>query len=349
MQIEGPECRRLGALLGAAVGDALGTTNEFSKPEAVKHPALATGPQVELEGGGPFAVEPGQVTDDSQMAVALARSLSTTARYDQVVALKEYQRWLAIPPFDIGGTTYSSLRSARSGDPFAGARRIWESTGQTLAPNGSLMRTWILGVAFADDAEARREASLLDSAITHFDPLCRLACAAYNTAISTAIAGRTPEVCLAAAGDEIVTSAGLLRQMHPELEAVIEARHADLYRDLELARRDDPEVYGTGTHLLELQGHVRVAFRLAFWHLLHSPGYKESLLDIANRGGDSDTNACIAGGLLGARFGVLGIPEGWVKLVLGAVAGKPDSPWWTDYHPRLLPSLLGLPDFRTAP
>jgi ADP-ribosyl-[dinitrogen reductase] hydrolase len=348
MHVEGDPPRadpgdpRIGVLLGAAIGDALGTSHEFSSPRPIPYPALASGPQVGLQGGGPFAVEPGQVTDDTQMAVALARSLAAEPRYGTASALREYRRWVAVPPFDIGGTTYSSLRKGTDEEPSRGGRMVWEASGRLLAPNGSLMRSWVLGVAFRDDPEARREASLLDSAITHFDPLCRLACAAYNTAISQAVLGGSPADCLAAATGELDASARLLLRLHPDLAPVIDDRHASAARDLDLARQDDPGLYGTETHLLEFQGHVRVAFRLGFWHLLHSTGYKESLLDIANRGGDSDTNACIAGALLGARFGVGGIPEDWVKVVQGAVSGNPDSPWWKDYHPRLLPSLLGL-------
>lgn len=221
---------------------------------------------------------------------------------------------------------------------------MWESSGRTVAPNGSLMRTWILGVAFSNDREARREASLLDSAITHFDPSCRLACAAYNTAIAHAILGESSPDCVKAAIEELTGSAQQLRMMHPDLCDVIESRRAELSRDISLACQDDPEVYGTETHLLESAGHVRVAFRLAFWHLLHATSYEASLVDVVNRGGDSDTNACIVGALLGAHFGLAAIPERWVDIVLRAAIDRPSSPWWTDYHPRQLVSLLGLAD-----
>ena len=55
-------------------------------------------------------------------------------------------------------------------------------------------------------------------------------------------------------------------------------------------------------------GFVRVAFRLAFWELVHAPGFKAGLIDVVNRGGDSDTNGAIAGALLGARFGEMARP-----------------------------------------
>ena len=75
--------RTRGALWGQAVGDALGTTQEFERPSGRKaFPALNDGPQTDIVGGGPFRLEPGQVTDDTQMAVCLADSLAARGRFD---------------------------------------------------------------------------------------------------------------------------------------------------------------------------------------------------------------------------------------------------------------------------
>jgi ADP-ribosylglycohydrolase len=86
-------------------------------------------------------------------------------------------------------------------------------------------------------------------------------------------------------------------------------------------------------------GFVRVAFRLACWHLVHTPSWRAAVVDVASRGGDADTNAAIVGALLGARDGVLAIPGAWIDRVLGVEQpGPPD--WAAAHHPRHLVGLV---------
>ena len=85
-------------------------------------------------------------------------------------------------------------------------------------------------------------------------------------------------------------------------------------------------------------GFVRVAFRLAFWHLMHTLSWRDALVDIASRGGDADTNAAIAGALLGSRDGVRAIPREWIDRVLAATQPGPDD-WATAHHPNHLLAL----------
>jgi hypothetical protein len=89
-------------------------------------------------------------------------------------------------------------------------------------------------------------------------------------------------------------------------------------------------------------GFVRVAFRVAFWHLAHTDDFEAALVDVVNRGADADTNGAITGALLGARLGVDAIPARWRAAVDGALAGQ-SGPWATTYHPRELFALLHQP------
>jgi ADP-ribosylglycohydrolase len=88
-------------------------------------------------------------------------------------------------------------------------------------------------------------------------------------------------------------------------------------------------------HLHRTPGFVRVAFRLAFWELLHAPGFEEGVVDAVNRGGDADTNGAVTGALLGAFHGESAIPPSWRERVLAAVP-REQGPLRDLYHPRSL-------------
>lgn len=337
--------RGRGALLGLAVGDALGTTLEFSTRSAPELPTLVTGPHTEVVGGGPFGLAPGQVTDDTHMATCLAQSLMASGGLNPSELVQRYIAWSAVT-FDIGNQTSSALRrAARGGDPRAAGHKVWLDSGRAMAGNGSLMRTLPIGVFFHGDDEWMRDASLDDSSITHADPRCLLACVAYNAAVARAIGRSTTPVpaqeLWEAAQAALSDGATALLERHPEerspIEEALEALQSDLYH----ATQSNPDLYGLEVHLQRMAGFVRVAFRLAFWHLLHTDSYPAALIDTVNRGGDADTNGAIVGGLLGARLGEEAIPAAWRERVLGALqTPHPTGPFATLYHPRALLELV---------
>ena len=101
--------RYRGCLLGLAAGDALGTTLEFARPGSFE-------PLTDMVGGGPFALKPGEWTDDTSMALCLAESLLTKQGFDPVHQLETYCRWwidghLSVKGycFDIGNATHGAL------------------------------------------------------------------------------------------------------------------------------------------------------------------------------------------------------------------------------------------------
>jgi ADP-ribosyl-[dinitrogen reductase] hydrolase len=323
---------RCGALLGLAIGDALGTTNEFAELSAPAFPELATEGLTGIVGGGPFGLKAGQVTDDTQMACCLFASLSSVGHFDATDVAARYVAW-SEAAFDIGTQTSSSLAVVAGGEPALEAGRIvWLESGSQAAGNGSLMRAAPIGALLAASEHERRIASLDDSAITHFDPRCRLACAAFNAAIAVGVLGTSdPEMLWQAALDELPIAAQLMvGQYEDELDPAVAALQADL----RAATQNDPELYGPELHIHAHQGFVRVAFRLAFWELLHRSTFQDAVLDAVNRGGDADTNAAIVGSLVGGRVGIDGIPAAWRRAVLEC---KPNgsSVWSTTYHPKI--------------
>lgn len=330
--------RARGVLLGLSVGDALGTTLEFTSPSVTPLPALVRGPHRTIIGRGPFSVSPGQVTDDTQMACCLAASLMLHGQLDIEDVAARYLGW-RLYAFDIGNQTSAALSQLALGVPAdVAGQEIWLEGHRRQAGNGSLMRTAPIGVFFADRADERRRASLEDAAITHFDPRCQLACASFNAAIAEGITGAAdPYRMTELAGAEIRSSARYLLERHREESQAIRAAEKDLLQDLDSAAASNPRLYGPEIHLLNHAGFVRVAYRLAFWHLLHTRSFEDALIDTVNRGGDADTNGAITGALLGAVYGESGIPAEWRQLVLGALRDdRAAGPLSGAYHPLLL-------------
>ncbi|MBL8897804.1 MAG: ADP-ribosylglycohydrolase family protein [Planctomycetes bacterium] len=330
-------------LLGLAVGDAFGTTLEFATlPERPFGPLL-TGPHREIQGGGPFSLRPGLVTDDTQMASCLAESLRACRGFDLRDVVARYRSWV-VQAFDVGNQTAEALaRIARGSAPEHAAREHWSAVrGRKPAGNGALMRCAPIAVLLRDP-EARRAAALADASVTHFDPRCQLASCAYVAALAAACAAAARPFSLeqkrahleAVLGAELERSAEALAQSEPTLRREVEAARHLLLEDLRLARCADPELYADEVHLQRAQGFVRVAFRLALWEAFHAPDFESGLLDIVNRGGDADTNGAIAGALLGALHG--SIPERWCRTVLDVV---PASALEERFHPRRLLALL---------
>jgi len=333
--------RARGALLGLAVGDALGATNEFKRLQAPDFPALVDGPLVDMVGGGPHRVQPGQVTDDTQMAACLAASLLTVQAFSPEDVAKRYRAWQP-HAFDIGNQTAQVLELMASRGWERAARELWLQSGQKPAGNGSLMRTAPIGVYFANAADDRVRASLEDSALTHFDPRCQLACAAFNGAIAHAVTATgvlKTEALVSAAERATSLGAATLAKREPTVVAEIQDAARCVREDLAFAKKADPQLYGPDLRFFDQQGFVRIAFRLAFWELLHAPSFEAALLDVVNRGADSDTNGAITGALLGAFHGDEQIPGRWRGPVVAALEGK-RTPLADAYHPRQLLRLV---------
>ena len=343
---ESRETKALGALLGMAVGDALGTTYEFARIEQPAYPTLATAPATDVIGGGPFELVAGQITDDTQMAVCLARSILARDgkgfdRIDMGDLATRYVAWVQ-HAFDVGGQTGSALGVIEGGGEVASAgRTVWQASGRRAAGNGSLMRTAPIAVAYAERHELVR-AALVESLITHADPRCALACACLDVTIAFLIT-EGHDTVLGVARKALAVAASELRDMWrgdaADLAAIATAE-ADLARDLDAASSPDPGVYGDELHVDRTAGFVRVAFRLAYWHALHTRSWRDAAVDAASRGGDADTNAAIVGALMGACTGASAIPSAWIERVLGAtLPGTLD--WANDHHPRHLLALVG--------
>jgi ADP-ribosyl-[dinitrogen reductase] hydrolase len=159
-----------------------------------------------------------------------------------------------------------------------------------------------------------------------------LSCAAYDVAIVSAISGANANEMWDAALAEVWDAADTVMTDYDTAD--LENAVAATEEDLRLAAADDPQLYGGAVDLRKHQGFVRVAFRLAFWELLHAPTFEAAVRDAANRGGDADTNAAIVGALFGSVVGVGAIPQRWRTLVLECEPHG-DPVWRETYHPNI--------------
>ncbi len=271
--------RAQGCMLGQFAGDSLGSLVEFQPAETIArdHP---TGLR-HLSTGGVWGTLAGQPTDDSEMALALARSIVRAQGYQSGQARRAYEEWYRSGPFDIGTTTREALSTG--------------TASATSQANGALMRVSPIGVALEPDAAYA--AGSEDAAITHAHPICREASAVFAATLSYAIRSG------ADAGSVFEYAAA--RTANTALREALEAARSQPPRDFR-------------AH----QGWVLIAFHNAFYQLIHAHGVEDGVVDTVMRGGDTDTNAAIAGALLGAVHGLRSLPREWIDRVITCRALK---------------------------
>jgi len=277
--------RFLGTLLGAAAGEALGAPHEFKRAEE-----LATPPR-EITGGGVWAA--GEPTDDIELTLALLRSLVGRRGLHLDDVAEHYLKWFATRPKDIGNLTRSALENLRAGDPPTQSGAIaWEDSGRKAAGNGSVMCCAPVGLLHVRRLDGLADDAAAVSRITHADPRCVAGCIAVATAIAHLVrGGKDAEEAV----ERAATSAGAVSD---EVRAAVERGVARKPADLRVDGED--------------QGYVLHTVELAFSALASAADFEEGLVAVVSRGGDTDTNACVAGALLGARLGRSRIPERWL-------------------------------------
>ncbi|MBY3555834.1 hypothetical protein HGI15_20920 [Modestobacter lapidis] len=300
--------RVAGALIGAAVGDALGAPFEFGPPGqfSARFPVAARGVQTEMCGGGALHWAPGEFTDDTQMALLLATSLLERGGLDEADVFARFQRWARAEPPDIGSQTRAVLGSDRPWD--VAAAEHFARHGHA-AGNGSLMRTTPAAIRFARaGTAATMGAARRQSALTHGDPSAGEGCAVFHELVRVALDGGDPLVAL------------------PATLALVAREHRARWATV-LAPDWTPD------RATESNGAVWPTLGTAVWALRHGRDVAEVLRLVIDQGGDTDTVAAVAGGLAGAVHGIAGIPMRWTSVVHGRVPGWSDRVWWlADLH-----------------
>jgi ADP-ribosylglycohydrolase len=312
------EDRALGALVGLAVGDALGAAVEFKSPGTFP-------PVTGYRAGGPHGLAPGEWTDDTSMALALADSLAT-AGFDPADQGRRYLAWWRKGTysvngrcFDIGVTTRHAL--ARIADGIRAERA--GSAADESSGNGSIMRLAPIALRYggllASNPAALATYAARSSAVTHRSDKCLSACRYLALVLAALIDGQPREEVLAPTWPVLLD----LHAREPLDPAVLEVARGSF------RQKSPPDVRG--------DGYVVRSLEAALWAFHSAASFEQAVLAAVNLGEDADTTGAVCGQLAGAFFGASAIPaplrEGLARRELIEAAARrlraPSLPHWT--------------------
>lgn len=284
-----------GALLGLAIGDALGTTLEFRRPGTFE-------PLTDLIGGGVFGLEAGKWTDDTSMALCLSDSLIEKETFDAFDQLEKYLKWFkggynssTGECFDIGNATQQALYLFESsGQPYCG------DTSRLSAGNGSIMRLAPIPIFYFNEPEALMLYSTHSSMTTHAAPQCIDACKYMSNLIAGAIRGLSKEELLNNYFS-LIPNYWKDNLLDPAIQEIAEGS---------FKRKQPPQIIGSG--------YVVKTLEAALWAFHHTNDFESGALKVVNLGDDADTTGAVYGQIAGAYYGMNGIPKKWLKKVYRA-------------------------------
>lgn len=282
--------RRRGALVGLAVGDAVGAAVEFRRPGTFE-------PVSGYRAGGPHGLNPGEWTDDASMALAMADSIAQ-AGWDLNDQADRYVAWWRTGAysvngrcFDIGIQTSGSLsRFNRSQDA-----RTSSNADESASGNGSIMRLAPVPIRFIDlytdqiDELARLAGE--SSLPTHASPQCVSACRYMAIILAALMSGEDREEVLAPDWKPL-RDIEAREPLHPLIKNVA---------DGSFRRKNPPEIKGSGWVVASLEA--------ALWAFHDAKSFEEAVLKAVNLGDDADTTGAVCGQFAGAYWGESGIPE----------------------------------------
>jgi ADP-ribosyl-[dinitrogen reductase] hydrolase len=257
-------------LLGGAVGDALGAPLEFMTAGEI---AAKYGRLAEMVGGGWLRLKAGQITDDTEMTLCVARGIITAGCWDLPAIAAEFVRWLKSNPVDIGDTCRRGIRNYLLKGELETAVNEWD------AGNGALMRMGPVALFTLGDDNLLQRCTIELAHLTHNNPVSDAACLTYGRMVQLALRG---------------AEKGRLRREADRLVENFPTFRFAPYPGL-------------------ASGYVVDTLQTVFHNFFRSRSFEECLVNTVNQGGDADTTGAIAGGLAGAYYGPEEIPRRWLK------------------------------------
>jgi ADP-ribosyl-[dinitrogen reductase] hydrolase len=262
--------RALGAYLGFACGDALGATVEFMTPKQIqKH----YGVHKDIIGGGWLALKAGQVTDDTQMSLALGQAIIDNQGWNIQAVADNFVAWLDSDPPDIGNTCRRGITRYRDSGELFGLPRDDD------AGNGACMRNLPVVLSTLNRPDDFSLWSLQQSHITHNHPLSNAATLTLGRMANRLINNQDVDAC------------------KQEAERLISQYGEFAY----------------SPYLGKASGYIVDTVQTVLHYFFNTDSFESCLIATVNQGDDADTTGALAGMLAGAKYGVQQIPERWLK------------------------------------
>ena len=312
-----------GAIAAGFIGDSCGGVLEFNEVnDSLAHSAM------NMSGGGKWKLKPGQVTDDSEMAMCLAASLAAVrVHYGEMDALvygwhcaRNYNKWYKSYPFDIGDTTKNAVMVEPDPVDYNSVVRVYKNTHElnsSSLSNGALMRSvplalWLSGYLRNNINDKNAIENLicpiiLDTAITHCRHEAQISSCIYVVMLTYLIVLWDEKDIDA----KISKTKKAVENCFTVLKKFYDRKKVKIVRDW----YDDAI---TPDHKFDPQdkiGFLKHGFCMAFNALVYAKSFEDTLYTVIFQGGDTDTNAAIAMPVVGAKFGIKVIPKRFIKIL----------------------------------
>jgi ADP-ribosyl-[dinitrogen reductase] hydrolase len=271
--------RARAAFIGMAIGDALGATVEFMTASEI---ASKYGTFRDIIGGGWLRLKPGQVTDDTEMALCIARAIISSQGWSLESIAANFASWLKSRPVDCGDTCRKGIRAYMLNGTLEVPYNEWD------AGNGAAMRMLPVALFSVPDTELLKKYAVEQARITHNNPLSDAACICLGRMLHLAICG---------------AEKSRLRREADGLVALIPSFAFGNYRGL-------------------ATGYVVDTLQTVFHWFFRGRSFEECLVGAVNQGGDADTTGAICGMLAGAYYGMAEIPRRWYRKMDRAVISE---------------------------
>jgi ADP-ribosyl-[dinitrogen reductase] hydrolase len=281
-----------GAIFGAAAGDALGGPVELMSADEIRE---KYGLLKDMVGGGWLHLEPGEYTDDTQMIIAVARGIIANPYSPLEEVGRAFIRWYQSKPKDIGNTTLMSLRNYLLLGNWSEAARLTAKNLNKLDSNGGLMRTLPVTFGYWGNLPAMARWSSEICSMTHYSYEGMACCIFYN--ILVYLAGQRKN-----SKREIITAA--LHETDRFCKAFSIHPAKFFWHVVYHVQKGAPRAFPRGNALDTLAASLQ--------SFLWTDSFEDALVEVVNRGDDTDTAGTVTGGLAGAYYGYSSIPARWL-------------------------------------